>query len=130
MLERSGSERCYIITVYIPDERWGNSGVSEDGEDLIALGEMQKDVIPISDTTETFIESERPNSSLQQLMQYDNEIPQRNVMCVSDAPRYTSSKEMLDLYIRNLSKSDLRKLLAPVRDGLLTENSVLHMNTQ
>lgn len=37
---------------------------------------------------------------------------------------------MLLSYIKNLSKADLRKLLAPVRDGLLTENSVLHMNTQ
>lgn len=42
---------------------------------------------------------------------------------------YITSKEMLINYIRNMSNSDLKKLLTPVRDGILTENTVLHMNT-
>lgn len=53
-----------------------------------------------------------------------------NIPSASMSTGYISSKEMLLSYIKNLSKADLRKLLAPVRDGLLTENSVLHMNTQ
>ncbi|PIO63805.1 hypothetical protein TELCIR_14582, partial [Teladorsagia circumcincta] len=53
-----------------------------------------------------------------------------NVPSASRSTGYMSSKEMLINYIKNLSKPDLRKLLTPVRDGLLTENTVLHMNTQ
>ncbi|KAK6766232.1 hypothetical protein RB195_025868 [Necator americanus] len=53
-----------------------------------------------------------------------------NVPSSSNSTGYISSKEMLMNYIRNLSKPELRKLLTPVREGLLTENSVLHMNTQ
>ncbi|PAV70424.1 hypothetical protein WR25_18937 [Diploscapter pachys] len=43
---------------------------------------------------------------------------------------YMNSREMMINYIKRLPKSEIKKLLTPVRDGLLTENTVLHMNMQ
>ncbi|CAP35023.2 Protein CBG17339 [Caenorhabditis briggsae] len=48
----------------------------------------------------------------------------------SNSRGYVTSKEMLMTYIHNMAKADIRKLLRPVKDGLLTENTMFHMNTQ
>uniref|UniRef100_A0A8R1DER4 Uncharacterized protein n=2 Tax=Caenorhabditis japonica TaxID=281687 RepID=A0A8R1DER4_CAEJA len=53
-----------------------------------------------------------------------------HIPSASNSRGYVTSKEMLLTYIHNMAKADVRKLLRPVRDGLLTENTIFHMNTQ
>ncbi|CAB3401131.1 unnamed protein product [Caenorhabditis bovis] len=47
-----------------------------------------------------------------------------------NASALISSKDVLLKYIRSLSKTEIRKLLNPVREGILTEDTVLHINIQ
>uniref|UniRef100_A0A1I7YVB7 Transmembrane protein n=1 Tax=Steinernema glaseri TaxID=37863 RepID=A0A1I7YVB7_9BILA len=45
------------------------------------------------------------------------------------AAQVVASKELIKRYIGTLSKKEIVSLLQPVKDGLLTEDTVLHLNT-